>query len=156
MITAVDTNILLDILIPDSSHGETSEKTVVTALGAGPVIMSETVYTELASHFSQKEQIDRFIEDTGLRLFPSSSKALYLAGQKWHEYSRRRDKNVVCPSCGSTQTLRCTKCGYTIFSRQYVVADFAIGAHASVHADQLLTRDRGYYRTYFPELRLVQ
>ena len=153
MITAVDTNILLDVLIPDAPHGDESERALAEAVRAGAVVISDPVYAELAVHFPEQEKLDRFLADTGLRLESSNAEALHRSGGAWSEYIRRRPA-LACPQCGARQEIRCDECGASVQPRQHVVADFIIGAHALVQADQLLTRNRGHYATYFPELTL--
>jgi len=46
MITAVDTNILLDILIPDAPAQDTSQQLLDAALEQGGLVISEIVYIE--------------------------------------------------------------------------------------------------------------
>lgn len=155
MITAVDTNVLLDILVPGAPRGDSSEVALHQALADGAVIVSEAVYAELAAHFSEQGELDRFLDGTGMRLESSGLEALHTAGRAWREYLGRRPASLACPSCGIAQDVTCSRCSTRLQPRQHVVADFLIGGHASGHADQLLTRDRGYYRTYFPNLRLI-
>ena len=156
MMTAVDTNILLDVLIPDAPYGATSQQSLDTALQQGTLVLNEIVYAELAAHFPTPEELERFLVGTGMHLISSQPATLARAGRAWAAYTRQRGTGFLCPVCGRVQQLSCQQCGAALRGRQHLASDFLIGAHATVQADRLLTRDRGYYRTYFPELRLVE
>ena len=155
MITSVDTNVLLDYLNPSEAHHEASSQALLLAGTLGSMVICEITYAELASAFESVLDLDRFLDYTGIGLERSGPRSLIAAGFAWRDYNQRPPDGVQCPSCGHRQGLICEACASTYRTRQHVLADFLIGAHALVHADQLLTRDRGYYRTYFPELRLA-
>lgn len=155
MISAVDTNVLLDILNPDEPYAPSSRRQLNDALQAGSIVISEPVYAELAANFLDASTLDAFLAGTGTRLVRSESATLHRAGNAWRAYARRRPRTLTCSQCGEPQTGRCDACGAALQVRQHVLADFLIGAHAAVQADRLITRDRGYYATYFPDLELA-
>ncbi len=137
MITAIDTNILLDILIPDEAHSLNSKRLLDRCLGKGPLLICEVVYAELSSQFPSEGELRNFLSETGIRLIPSSREVLYLAGERWRMYSRRRERVIQCPHCGGKISITCPKCNQTIALRDRILADFIIGAHALLHAEEL-------------------
>ncbi|MCY3656100.1 MAG: nucleotide-binding protein [Chloroflexi bacterium] len=155
MISAVDTNVLLDILNPDEPYAPSSSRLLDDALRVGSIVISEPVYAELAANFPDADTLDAFLDGTGTRLTRSDRSTLYRAGTAWRAYSRRRPRVLTCTQCGEPQSVQCDVCGAALQARQHVLADFLIGAHATVQADRLITRDRGYYATYFPDLELA-
>ena len=154
MVSAVDTNILLDILLPDPRFLEPSKELLRKAVLGGKVIISEIVYAELSAQFSRQEELDAFLGDMGIIVQPSNRAALREAARAWLRYIRRRGKELLCHKCGFRKLVKCERCREIISTRQHIISDFLVGGHALVLADTLLTRDRGFYRTYFTELKL--
>ncbi len=129
MTTALDTNILLDLLASGSPFGEVSADVLARAGRAGSLVVSEIVYAELGAAFrGNRERLDRFLGDLGIELVASDRRVLSEAGRMWRDY---RDGGG---------------------SRDRIVSDFLIGTHARHQAKELLTRDRGFYRQWFEGL----
>src|SRR5215468_8011070 len=130
MLTAVDSSVLLDVLTDSAAHANSSEDALREAACEGGLIICECVLAEIRPAFASIGQIDQFLADWELRFVPSSRESALLAGEIFSAYFRRTRK------------------------QSGIIVDFLIGAHAKVHADRLLARDRGYLRDYFSSLKL--
>jgi predicted nucleic acid-binding protein len=155
MIFAVETNILLDILIPDTAHVESSLNYLMNIGVDNELIISEVVYAELGSQFLSSRDLNSFLLNTSIRVVPSNENSLFEASTAWKKYSERKKDVLVCPACGKCQKVTCESCKEIIAYRQHILSDFLIGAHAKIHADNFVTRDRGFYRTYFHDLNIL-
>jgi len=156
MITAVDTNIILDVLIPGEPFSASSKELLDSHLSKGKLILCEVVFAELAARFPSEEELTSFLADTRMNLVYSNEKSLYMAGSRWVEYARKNAKGrFSCGKCGHVFESTCPQCRAALTKRLHVLADFLIGAHALVQADCILSRDLGVYKTYFTDLKVV-
>ena len=89
MTAAIDTNILLDILIPDEKYILLSKIIVDKYKERGKLLICEIVYSELASQFPSSKDLERFLDDTGIQIQPSSGISLSIAGERWKEYASK-------------------------------------------------------------------
>ena len=129
MITAVDTNVLLDLFRTDSPFHSRSREWLRRAYDRGAVIVCDLVYAELVPAFPSRISLDAALREIGAALSPVDSSIAYEAGLRWKQYR--------------------TSGG----PRERIITDFLIGAHAVATADSFLTRDLGVYSQYFPELK---
>lgn len=131
MITAVDTDVLLDLLLPNEAYVKNSTVALEHAVAEGSLVICDLVYAELCSAFASQRECDAFLDDMDIRVEPLSRGASFQASRVWRRYRARGGK------------------------RARILTDFLIGAHAQEQTSRLLSRDRGFYRKMFPSLVLL-
>jgi predicted nucleic acid-binding protein len=127
----VDTNVLVDVLEDDPEWADWSIAQLRAQSRVHRLVINPIIYAELSLTFSTVEALDAALQGMQLPLIEIPKPALFLAGKAFAQYRRR----------GGT--------------KDNVLADFFIGAHAAVAGLPILTRDGSRYRSYFPTVTLV-
>ncbi len=152
MKASIDTCVLLDLLL--DQNDDSIRKLRQLRDSHDELVVCGIVYGELSPFFlEQVQDLNLFLSQMDIRVEICRQEDYAYAGRQWHEYRKRR--RFVCPTCGKSVQLTCRHCERPISFRQHILSDFIIGAFSQLHCDAILTRDYGYYRTYFPNLKQI-
>jgi predicted nucleic acid-binding protein len=131
VIYAVDSTVLSDLFRSDAVFGPLSLELLSACRLEGSIVACEVVWAEVGSLFPSPRSAQGALDQAQIEFNAMTAEAALRASSVFKSYHQRGG------------------------SRQRMIADFLIGAHALTQADCLLTRDRGFYRTYFTQLRIL-
>lgn len=128
--TIVDSSVLLDVFTEGPSWLEWSQAELTAAATRGPLVLNAVVLAEIAPRFSRVESLRASLPSMVI-VEDIPLDASFLAG---HAHANYRQAGG---------------------SREAILPDFLIGAHAAVTRRPLLTRDPRRVATYIPGTELI-
>jgi predicted nucleic acid-binding protein len=128
---AVDTSVLLSIFKGESA-GERWLDRLQSVAESATLVLSSIALAEVRSFFPTDDACRKALDALDVRFSPLQEPAANLAGKIFRLYREQ----------GGPRTT--------------ILPDFLIAAHAATQADALATEDRGYLRTYYPKIRLLE
>gem|GEM_PF-7077011 len=149
MTTAIDGNILFDVLFDADPFASASTQALTQAAAEGPTVVSPIVYAELAAYFAAPAELDAFLGAVGVRIDDLPEAARFAAGGASTAYSVARQQQLACAACGQSFALACPTCAAEYQPRQHVRCAWKRTRRSS--PDQ----GWGYVRRYFPDLKIV-
>lgn len=131
MATLVDSNVVLDIVEPDSAWRHWATRRVTACRLEGSILFNVVIAAEVAHGFVSETNYATVFREPLWTFEHIPPEAARPAGWAHRDYKVRGGR------------------------REQTLPDFLIGAHALVAGHRLLTRDPARYRTYFPDLELI-
>lgn len=131
MITAVDTSVLIAIAKAEV-HAQEWIDLLITAQTDGDLVICDVVAAEYFAVLPDEEKFRESLSALGIVFSPTALDSVQLAGGIFKQHRREGGP------------------------REHLVPDFLIGAHAQKQADRIAVLDRGYFRRYFPRLKILK
>ncbi len=127
----VDSNVILDIFLDDPKRVDWSVSVLADASCNSTLYINQIIYAEVSIGFQRIEELESALNAGGFQILEIPKEALFLAGKAYLNYRRRRG------------------------TKKSPLPDFYVGAQAAVLGLDLITRDEGKYRTYFPTVKII-
>ena len=127
----VDSNVLLDVMTEDEQWFGWSSSTLAACAADSVLAINPVIYAEVSIRFESIEDLEAALPPSLIERLPIPWEAAFLAGKCFLRYRRRRG------------------------SKELLLPDFLIGAHAAVEDLPMVTRDPRRFRSYFPSVALI-
>lgn len=132
MITAIDTSVLLDVILDDPRYRDASLHALQSARSLGALIVCPVVWAEVRATLKKPETIGSVLRGAGIAFDPFDEACADAAGDLWRTYRRQGG------------------------ARTNLIPNLLVGAHATIRCGRLLARDRGFFRSCFKQLTVVE